>query len=137
MAIRVRTVQERMDDQGRLDPLTPEELAAQAEALQETFRLMDAIPDDDPPGSDEAYLRQLNRKYEYSARWLARRNEYHLRGIARRWLQGFSLMLASSGWRRATRKTRPRPRSASGSQLSESDQMSASPRSPDTRPAAI
>ncbi len=52
----------RNDATGRVLPITPEEQAQDAKAVAKFVELMHALPDDDPPGSWEEVMRDLDAK---------------------------------------------------------------------------
>jgi hypothetical protein len=53
-------VPRQFDEHGRLIPLSDEERQARARAAVRALEALDRLPDDDPPGTDEAVLRGID-----------------------------------------------------------------------------
>ncbi len=50
----------KLDDRGRMIPLTTEEREARSDAIQRTLRVLRVLPDDDPPGIEEEIMRGID-----------------------------------------------------------------------------
>jgi hypothetical protein len=50
----------RLDERGRLIPLTPEERRARSEAAIRTLAAIAKLPDDDPPGIEAEFMRGID-----------------------------------------------------------------------------
>ena len=54
----------KLDAKGRALPRTDAERAAQREVLRAALKRMAEIPDDDPPGTDEAFMREHFKEWK-------------------------------------------------------------------------
>ncbi len=50
----------RLDERGRLIPLSPEERKVRSEAAVRALEAIAKLPDDDPPGTEEAFMRGID-----------------------------------------------------------------------------
>lgn len=50
----------RLDEMGRLIPLSPEERKVRSEAAVRALEAIAKLPDDDPPGTEEVFMRGID-----------------------------------------------------------------------------